>query len=51
MSDTLTTVRAPRTPIPLRHLRGPGTRRHVRDEGPCFTGVRGEVAALVDSLP
>ncbi|MEO6795676.1 MAG: aspartate carbamoyltransferase [Candidatus Dormibacter sp.] len=23
MSDTLTTVRAPRTPIPLRHLRGP----------------------------
>ncbi len=35
----------------MRHLRGSETRRHVREEVPFYTGVRVDVAELVDRLP
>ena len=35
----------------MRHLRGSGTRRHVREEVPFYTGSLVPVAELVDRLP
>ena len=35
----------------MRHLRGSGARRHVREEVPFYTGARTSVADLVDRLP
>lgn len=35
----------------MRHLRGSGARRHVREETPFFTGPRRSVADLVGVLP
>ncbi|WP_375487709.1 hydrogen peroxide-dependent heme synthase [uncultured Jatrophihabitans sp.] len=35
----------------MRHLRGSGARRHVREEVPFYTGRRRSVAELVDALP
>lgn len=35
----------------MRHLRGSGARRHVREEVPFFTGPRRSVAELVAALP
>ncbi len=35
----------------MRHLRGVGTRRHVREEIPFYTGRRRPVADLVAALP
>jgi hydrogen peroxide-dependent heme synthase len=35
----------------MRHLRGSGARRHVREEVPFYTGARASVADLVDRLP
>ncbi|GAB2464064.1 chlorite dismutase family protein [Jatrophihabitans fulvus] len=35
----------------MRHLRGSGARRHVREEVPFYTGRRRPVAELVEALP
>jgi peroxiredoxin len=35
----------------MRHLRGSGARRHVREEVPFYTGRRRDVADIVASLP
>jgi peroxiredoxin len=35
----------------MRHLRGSGARRHVREEIPFYTGSRASIAELVDRLP
>jgi peroxiredoxin len=35
----------------MRHLRGSGARRHVREEVPFYTGRRREVADIVAALP
>ena len=35
----------------MRHLRGSGARRHVREEIPFYTGTRREVAEIVAALP
>ncbi len=35
----------------MRHLRGSGARRHVREEVPFFTGPRRSVADLITGLP
>ncbi len=35
----------------MRHLRGSGARRHVREEVPFYTGRRRSVAELVEALP
>jgi len=35
----------------MRHLRGSGARRHVREEVPFFTGPRRPAAELIADLP
>jgi len=35
----------------MRHLRGAGARRHVREEIPFYTGVRKPVSEIVSALP
>jgi chlorite dismutase len=35
----------------MRHLRGSETRRHVREEGPFYTGRRVSPTELIDALP
>ena len=35
----------------MRHLRGSGARRHVREEVPFYTGRRRSIAELVEALP
>ena len=35
----------------MRHLRGVGARRHVREEVPFYTGRRRPIADIIASLP
>jgi peroxiredoxin len=35
----------------MRHLRGSGTRLHVREEIPFYTGRRREIAEFIADLP